>query len=288
MLTESNTLQRHFPSVLESGKIPIEAASLALLEAVMEKQASLLAKWMQVGFVHGVMNTDNMALSGETIDYGPCAFMDNYDPETVFSSIDRHGRYAYGNQPRIANWNLARLAEALLPVLDPDEQKAVQIANGAIQRFPGLYEQNWLAAFRGKIGLTTAQDGDQALIEDLLERMHRAQTDFTNTFAALSCGLPLGHPDLQLWLEHWHLRLRAENKSVETAQQQMRQHNPAVIPRNHLVEAALEAASRDGDMVPLYRLLAVLEKPFAHGTVPEEFCAAAPAGSCQYQTYCGT
>jgi uncharacterized protein YdiU (UPF0061 family) len=229
-----------------------------------------------------------MALSGETIDYGPCAFMDSYDPETVFSSIDRNGRYSYGNQPRIANWNLARLAEALLPVLDPDEKTALQIANQAIQRFANLYERQWLAAFRGKIGLATEQDGDQALIEDLLQRMHRAQADFTNTFAALTCGQPLGHPDLELWREHWQERLKSENQTTDVARERMRRYNPAVIPRNHLVEAALQAASSQDDLAPLQRLVAALQNPFAHGNVPEEFCHGAPEGTCRYRTFCGT
>jgi uncharacterized protein YdiU (UPF0061 family) len=174
------TLQRHYPARADAGQ-----SAQALLDAVIERQARLIAQWMLVGFVHGVMNTDNMALSGETIDYGPCAFMDTYDPATVFSSIDRHGRYAYGNQPSIAQWNLNRFAETLLPLIDPSEEKAIAVATASLHRFASLFQEHWLAGMRGKLGLFNAEPDDTALFKSLLEGMHQAKADYTNTFAAL-------------------------------------------------------------------------------------------------------
>src|SRR4051794_37853057 len=183
------TRARHYPELAASPE-----PHIALFDAILERQARLIARWQLVGFVHGVMNTDNMALSGETIDYGPCAFMDAYDPATVFSSIDHGGRYAYGNQPSIAQWNLARLAEAMLPLFDPDAERAVERATAALDRFPALFEQHWLDGLRAKLGLFTPEPDDLALVNDLLAWMQRTAADFTNTFRALTGGAPSGSP----------------------------------------------------------------------------------------------
>lgn len=277
------TLRRHYPERAEA-----ENRAQALLEAVVERQAALVAQWMQVGFVHGVMNTDNMALSGETIDYGPCAFMDAYDPATVFSSIDRHGRYAYGNQPRIAQWNLARLAEALLPVLHPVEATAIELANGAVRRFAERFQAYSLAGMRRKLGLFNEEPEDVALIEGLLGWMHETKADFTNTFAGL------GREDAAL-PEAWRARLGRQAQTAEEAETLRRASNPVVIPRNHRVEEALAAAER-GDVGPMERLLEVLARPYDYGSGRDggrgatwaEYCEPAPGGGLGYRTFCGT
>ncbi|MBE2286728.1 MAG: YdiU family protein [Prosthecobacter sp.] len=270
-----HTRQRHDPE--------LEGGHTEFFEAVMERQARLIAQWMHVGFIHGVMNTDNMALSGETIDYGPCAFMDAYDPATVFSSIDRHGRYAYGNQPRIAQWNLARLAEATLPLFHEDEKKAVEIANGLIETFEGRFKHHWLAGMRAKLGLCTDEDDDAALIESLLDWMNETKADFTNTFRDLTRGLG-GSPE---WHARWRERLQRQPQSTDEAVTLMRRSNPAFIPRNHKVEEALAAASHHGDLNPMHRLLTVLASPFDHTQDSPEF--SQPADNTEgYQTFCGT
>lgn len=281
------TLRRHYPEAADS---PEPAA--ALLAAVAERQASLIARWLLLGFVHGVMNTDNMALSGETIDYGPCAFLDTYHPATVFSSIDHHGRYAYANQPRIAQWNLARLAEALLPLLHPDEAKAVELANAALEQFRGQFECHWLAGMRAKLGLAGEDPGDHALVDDLLAWMQDRQADFTNTFRRLATpDLGAGWlPDdaaFQVWRNRWLMRLEVTTRPPSELVATLRRANPAVIPRNHRVEAALAAATR-GDLAPLQQLLEVLATPFDHERAPAEFTAAPPPDSPRYRTFCGT
>ena len=268
-----HTRQRHYSDV--------ENDPAALFEAVMERQAALIAKWMHVGFIHGVMNTDNMALSGETIDYGPCAFMDAYDPATVFSSIDRNGRYAYGNQAPIAQWNLARLAEAMLPLFHEDEKLAVEVANGLIPRFEGRFKHHWLAGMRAKLGLMTEEAEDAVLIQDLLDWMKETGADFTNTFAALATG----HFESNEWHLRWSERLKRQPQTADEVSQLMRRSNPAFIPRNHKVEEALAAANR-GDLNPLQRLLTVLADPFDHTAELPEFSEASGQGS--YQTFCGT
>jgi uncharacterized protein YdiU (UPF0061 family) len=259
------TLQRHFP---ELGK----SDYLGLLRAVMHRQASLLAAWMNVGFIHGVMNTDNMALSGETIDYGPCAFMDAYSPATVFSSIDRQGRYAYGNQPRIAEWNLTRLAEALLPLLSEREEDAVAIAKETLGTFQASFQEKWKLGMRAKIGFTGEQ-GDH-LIPELFSLMEKHEADFTNTFRALSSGEL--RPELADWGVRW--------KTLRPDLALMRSTNPAVIPRNHLVEKALESAAEGNDFAPLHRLLEVIQKPFEEADA--SFMQA--GNEMGYQTFCGT
>ncbi len=276
------TIQRHFPHLAEE-----PAPALALLKAIAEGQAALIAKWQHAGFIHGVMNTDNMAVSGETIDYGPCAFMDNYSKSTVFSSIDAHGRYAYGNQPRIAQWNLARLAEAMLPILHPSEDRALEIANGVIQEFSGWFDRCWLAGMRRKTGLFTEVAGDRALIESLLEQMEQSRADFTNTFAELSGALP-SDPALHDWHRRWLLRLAEQPQSLDESLRLMRATNPRCIPRNHRVEEALEAAVQHGDARPAQRLIDALSRPFDYDAENEAYRAPVPAGSCHYQTFCGT
>lgn len=277
------TIQRHYPEISD-GTSPY----LALLEAVMERQAALIARWQCVGFVHGVMNTDNMALSGETIDYGPCAFMDAYDPATVFSSIDRNGRYAYGRQPFIAQWNLARLAEALLPLLHEDEEKAIEIANEAVTGFEARFKRHWLAGMKAKLGLFTEEGDDTALIQSLLDWMESTDADFTNTFRDLSqpSSAPLSQEREFLdWHERWQSRLTRQSQSRDEVSALIQQHNPAFIPRNHKVEEALSAATT-GDLAPMERLLEALAKPFDHSRRLPEF--STPVAMPEYRTFCGT
>lgn len=274
------TLQRHFPELTAA-----ENPALALLEAVIARQAALIARWMGVGFIHGVMNTDNVALSGETIDYGPCAFMDVYDPATVFSSIDRGGRYAYGNQPTIAQWNLARLAEALLTLIHPEQTRAIELATAAIENFTVCYQACWLAEMRRKLGLFNEEAGDTALVHSLLEWMHLAKADFTNTFAALS--QPAADEDFRQWQETWQARLARQPQSPGQSAELRRAHNPAFIPRNHLVEAAL-AAGQQGDLGPMERFLEILAAPYDHTRDAPEYRAPDPAGGTHYKTFCGT
>jgi uncharacterized protein YdiU (UPF0061 family) len=281
------TRARHYPELTESPE-----QYIGLFDAILARQASLVARWQLVGFIHGVMNTDNMALSGETIDYGPCAFMDTYDPATVFSSIDEGGRYAYGNQPPIAQWNLARLAEAMLPLFDRDIDIAVELATAALDRFPNLFEQYWLDGMRAKLGLFTSEHDDEALVDDLLAWMQRRSADFTNTFRLLTTGRLVGHStNADPELEAWHRRLEARRgrqpqSSVE-AGALMRRHNPAFIPRNHNVEEALLAATSRDDFSVMERLLEVLATPYDY----ERDLPMFSASSCSerpYRTFCGT
>ncbi len=280
------TRKRHFPEIP-----PGEMRHFAFFEAVMERQAALIARWLHVGFIHGVMNTDNMALSGETIDYGPCAFMDEYDPKTVFSSIDRAGRYAYGKQAAIARWNLARLAEAMLPVMHEDQKTAVDLANEALGKFEGRFRFHWLAGMRAKLGLFSEEEDDTALVQDLLDAMNTHRMDFTNTFRNFSdeSAITICHfeqSDLRDWHGRWIARFKRQSQNIAEAVERMRDHNPAVIPRNHLVEKALTAAT-EGDLEVMKRLLSVLARPYDSGH-PTEYKSPAPAGSPRYQTFCGT
>jgi uncharacterized protein YdiU (UPF0061 family) len=282
------TLQRHYPKAAAE-----DNPYLALLQQVIGRQAELVAKWQLVGFIHGVMNTDNMAISGETIDYGPCAFMDAYDPATVFSSIDVKGRYAYGNQPYIAAWNLARFAETLLPLLDDQAEQALQLAQDAISSFTGLYHSFWLAGMRAKLGIFNEEQDDEALVEALLTMMQQHHADFTNTFIALTFDqtddTPLfGSPEFAHWRELWKARLGRQQQSAEDSSQLMRSSNPAVIPRNHRVEEALSAAVGSGDYSVMERLLHVLSSPFAHSEEQREYSSLPEQTDCAYQTFCGT
>ncbi|MEO5917457.1 MAG: protein adenylyltransferase SelO [Luteolibacter sp.] len=281
-----HTLQRHFPELMES-----ETRYFDFFQAVMDRQAALIAKWLHVGFIHGVMNTDNMALSGETIDYGPCAFMNDYDPDTVFSSIDRHGRYAYDKQPQIARWNLARLAEAMLPLLHEDQKTAVDLANEALGSFESRFQAYWLLGMRSKLGLFTAEKEDAALVQELLDWMHASHLDFTNTFRALSDETAIAEPvfidaGFLTWHSQWAARLTRQPHSPAEAAEKMCAHNPAVIPRNHKVEEALAAAVA-GDLSVMQRLLKVLADPYGD-TAPQEYTTPPPQGASTYQTFCGT
>ena len=281
------TLARHYPELTDSPE-----PYLALFEAILERQASLIARWQMVGFVHGVMNTDNMALSGETIDYGPCAFMDTYDPATVFSSIDGGGRYAFGNQPPIAHWNLARLAEAMLPLFDPDSERAVARATAALDRFPDLFEQHRLDGMRAKLGLFTREDEDAVLVSDLLAWMERRSADFTDTFRSLTSGRLIedsttADSDLEAWYLRLEARRRCQPQSPGEAEALMRTHNPAFIPRNHNVEEALVAATSRDDFSVMQRLLEVLATPYDHARDLPMF-GAPGSHERPYVTFCGT
>ncbi len=292
------TRARHYPELADAQEPhllnmldTLNKLNMALFDAILERQASLIARWQLVGFIHGVMNTDNCALSGETIDYGPCAFMDRYDPATVFSSIDHGGRYAYGNQPSIARWNLARLADAMLPLFDRDVDRAVERATAALDRFPHLFERHWLDGMRAKLGLFTQEDGDKALVDDLLAWMQRRSRDFTNTFRSLTSGRIIeDSTNADPELEAWHRRLTARRgrqpQSPAEAEDLMRRHNPAFIPRNHIVEEALEAATAD-DYSVMERLLDVLATPYDHGRDLPTFSTPSP-DEWPYRTFCGT
>lgn len=289
-------LQRHYPKALGA-----DSPALALLQAVVDAQAELIARWMGVGFIHGVMNTDNMTISGETIDYGPCAFMETHDPHAVFSSIDHRGRYAYGNQPNIAQWNLARFAETLLPLLHTDTDQAVQIATESVLAFRGIHARYWLRELRTKLGLTACADDadDLELAHDYLRLLHTQRIDHTLGFRYLSdvlrnndaawLAMASNHTEpLRQWLGQWQQRLQAEARPLSDIAQSMDQHNPLVIPRNHRVEAALSAASEDSDLQPFKRLLASVQSPYQ---MPLDGADAQPAPSDftqSYQTFCGT
>lgn len=284
----SYTLTRHFPDLVSDN-----SPHLALLHAVMERQASLIAKWQMVGFIHGVMNTDNMAICGETIDYGPCAFMDIYDPKTVFSSIDRNGRYAYGNQPKIAQWNLARFAESLVPLLHTNHDEAVELAQNAVESFPAMMNRHLLAGMRAKLGIFTEESDDAALIETLLNWMYESRVDYTNTFRALSTIE--GHSDgltqddaFRAWHESWQSRLKRQPQSREAASNLMRLHNPAVIPRNHRVEEALGAAVERADYSVMQQLLEAIKMPYEDSPLHLNYRAPSATGDEPYQTFCGT
>jgi uncharacterized protein YdiU (UPF0061 family) len=296
-------IERHYPE-LQGHTSPY----LALLESVAGRQAELIAGWMHVGFIHGVMNTDNMAISGETIDYGPCAFMDHYDPATVFSSIDSRGRYCYANQPGIAQWNLARLAETLLPLIDSDGDRAIARAGAVISAFPENYERRWLAGMRAKLGLIRKNDdddeGDRALATGFLTAMQGSRIDWTLAFRHLAdaasddSGSP-GHGEkiralfsnaaaFEAWNEQWRERLSRDAVPALERAQAMRQVNPAFIPRNHRVEEALSAAVQRADYEPFDRLLKILSRPFDEQPEFAAFSGPAPEGQGAYRTFCGT
>ncbi|WP_231712334.1 protein adenylyltransferase SelO [Vineibacter terrae] len=269
----------------------------ALLDAVIERTAALVARWQQVGFIHGVMNTDNMSIAGETIDYGPCAFMDTYHPGTVYSSIDSGGRYAYGNQPRIAHWNLVRFAETLLPLLGDDEAAAIAAAQAAIDAFPARFEAAWLAGFRRKLGLAQARDDDAALIQDLLKRMAENSADFTLTFRRLADAIETDTPARDLfddpaafdaWAVSWRQRLAAEGGAAAERRIAMRAANPAFIPRNHRVEAVIAAAQESADFAPLDELLAVLSAPYDDQPRFARYTDPPKPHEVVHQTFCGT
>jgi uncharacterized protein YdiU (UPF0061 family) len=284
-------IQRHYPTLQQA-----ENPYLALLSAVVEKQAGLIASWLQIGFIHGVMNTDNMAISGETIDYGPCAFIDVYDPATVFSSIDQFGRYAYANQPRIAHWNLARLAETLLPLIDADEASSIARATEILQEFPEKFEAFQLAGLRRKLGLHTAEEGDAGLAQNLLNLMQAGKADFTSVFRRLSAPeasqnareLFENPADFDNWWADWRYRVAREPMDEAKRSAVMRQVNPAFIPRNHRVEDALAAAVVEGDFRPFHALFEVLQHPFDDQPGNQRFAEPPPPSETTYRTFCGT
>ncbi len=282
-------IARHYPEIAADAQ-----PYLALLRAVMQRQMALIARWQLVGFVHGVMNTDNMSIAGETIDYGPCAFMDRYHPETVFSSIDGYGRYAYDQQPAIANWNLARFAEALLPLCDPEPIRAAELATAVLAEAPSLFEQAWLEGMRAKLGLSGADADDLMLVGELLAWMQETSADFTNTFRALSLpatnAAPIAPPTdarFGAWHQRWMSRATAHGVTVAQAQERMRAANPAIIPRNHRVEAALAAAQTD-DLAPMQRLLADMAAPYDDRPRDPDGLQPAPESAAHYRTFCGT
>lgn len=287
---------RHYPEI-DAAHGTGQGRYLALLEVVIRAQMTLVAKWVSVGFVHGVMNTDNMTISGETIDYGPCAFIDAYDPNTVFSSIDHGGRYAYGRQPVVAQWNLARFAETLLPLIDADEDRAVELATEALGQAGAIYTDEWLSLMRKKIGLTSVEEGDAALINAMFALMKEAPADYTQFFRALGdAALGSDHGLYALfedravtaeWLADWRARCDREEASADARASQMNGVNPIYVPRNHLVEAALQAAAA-GDMAPFEMLLDVLSAPFQRRERLDAYEHGAPADASNYQTFCGT
>ncbi len=281
------TINRHYPNIKKS-----KNKALDLLKVLIELQIDLVVNWMRVGFIHGVMNTDNMSISGETIDYGPCAFMDTYDPQTVFSSIDELGRYAYFNQPSITKWNLARFAECLIPLIDPKKDKAIEIATETINSFDKSYEAKWINMMRDKLGLFGQDQKDQVLIIDLLTWMHKNKADYTNTFCFLmdenfQHNKIYDDENFLTWKERWKERLKLNNNTPEKYLNLMKSVNPLVIPRNHKVEEVLESANNN-DLSPLKKLIKVLEKPYEKTKENIDYQSPAPISDKKYKTFCGT
>jgi uncharacterized protein YdiU (UPF0061 family) len=288
-------IDRHYPLCVHE-----KSPYLALLEQVISRQAALIARWMNVGFIHGVMNTDNMAVSGETIDFGPCAFMDGFDPATVFSSIDAHGRYAYANQPNAALWNLARFAETLLPLIDADTQQAIGAATEALATFEPFFNDCWLDGMRRKLGLSTPEPADRQLAEDLLKAMHRNQADFTLSFRALCAAALdlqgdgpvraqfLNALDYDEWAQRWRARLSREAMTLESRAESMQQANPAYIPRNHRVEQVIVAAVERSDFGPFEEFSQVLMAPYVERAAYASYAEAPQPQERVLQTFCGT
>jgi uncharacterized protein YdiU (UPF0061 family) len=281
------TINRHYPEIKTSDQKAID-----LLNLVMEKQCQLVVNWIRVGFIHGVMNTDNMAISGETIDYGPCAFMDTYNPKTVFSSIDKLGRYSFSNQPPITKWNLARLAECLIPLIDKNEDTAIKIATKTIDNFQNVYEKKWLNMMRDKLGLFGEDQNDLKLINNLLNWMESNQADYTNTFCYLmkiDNNDDLKFKDINFinWLKEWENRILINNGSKEKSINLMKKTNPIFIPRNHKVEEALENANKN-NFQHLNDLLDVVKKPYTNNENLKQYKRPANLNGIKYQTFCGT
>ena len=281
-------IERHYPEIEDN-----EEKYFVLFQKVVERHAALIAKWQMVGFIHGVMNTDNMTISGETIDYGPCAFMNEYNPATVFSSIDVQGRYAYGNQPFIGGWNLARFVESMLPLLHDDREKAIGMAQEAITGFNELFHKHYFQGMRAKLGLFNEEEQDEALIQTLLDLMLNYEADYTNTFRSLTSGLYESSQlflsdEFSQWEKIWKARLARQEQSEAESKQLMQNSNPAVIPRNHLVEEALEAAVERGDFSVMHQLLHALSKPYEHTNIEPKYCTVPDYSDGSYQTFCGT
>ncbi|MGI9385546.1 MAG: protein adenylyltransferase SelO family protein, partial [Methyloligellaceae bacterium] len=291
-----HVIARHDPEAARSDR-PYRA----LLDAVIARQAELVARWQLIGFIHGVMNTDNMSIAGETIDYGPCAFMDAYHPDTVYSSIDHMGRYAYANQPPIAHWNLANFAQTLLPLLGEQEDESLAEAQEAVNAFPELFETAYLAGLRVKLGLLEAREGDLELARDLLNRMAENGADFTLTFRRL-CDAAGGAPQsdapvrtlfddptvFESWATRWRQRLAQESAGDTERQNAMRAVNPAFIPRNHLVEDVIKAAVDTEDFAPLDVLMTVLASPYDEQPAYARFAEPPRPEQMVRQTFCGT
>jgi len=278
----AHAIARHYPQA---------EGPMDLLRGVIAAQARLVAQWMGVGFIHGVMNTDNMAISGETIDYGPCAFMDRYHPATVFSYVDRGGRYAFNRQADIAVWNLAQFATALLPLMGPDENAAIDAAKEALHAYPDLFKDEWLAVFRAKIGLASAEDADPELIHGLLDLMAKDSADFTNSFRALGTDAArdqfTDRDAFETWAALWRARLARDGQSDAARTAQMRAANPAYIPRNHRVEAAIQAALK-GELAAFTKLLSITAQPFDDQPENTEFMRPPQPAEEVLQTFCGT
>lgn len=294
-------IERNYPTAKSE-----DNSYAALLKSIVERQAALIAKWMQIGFIHGVMNTDNMSIAGETIDYGPCAFMDFYDHDQVYSSIDRNGRYAYSNQPSIGLWNLTRLAEALVPLLADDTDDAVEVARDTLKSYVEVYEQSWLAGMQEKLGLSTQLDNDKALIEELLDIMAANKADFTLTFyylSQISVDSTIGNPgeqekmlhglftdadQMKQWLVKWRARLAEELLDDHARQVRMQRVNPVYIPRNHLIEAAIRAAEDSADFSLFHDLHEVLQAPYERQTGRGVYMLPPEPDEVVEQTFCGT
>ena len=279
-------IDRHYPDIKNSKNKATE-----LLSIVLEKQINLVVNWMRVGFIHGVMNTDNMSISGETIDYGPCAFMDTYDPKTVFSSIDQMGRYAYFNQPVITKWNLSRFAECLIPLIDKNQEKAIELATEIINSFEKKYEEKWLNMMRDKLGLFGMDEKDKFLILDLLTWMHQKKIDYTNIFCHLMNenikeDKDYEDEDFKNWKKRWNERLKTNNNTPEKSLKLMRSANPIVIPRNHKVEEVLEAAEKN-NFKPITRLVEILKDPYSQQKNIINYQIPSNSEK-KYQTFCGT
>ena len=279
-------IDRHYPDIKNSKNKATE-----LLSIVLEKQINLVVNWMRVGFIHGVMNTDNMSISGETIDYGPCAFMDTYDPKTVFSSIDQMGRYAYFNQPVITKWNLSRFAECLIPLIDKNQEKAIELATEIINSFEKKYEEKWLNMMRDKLGLFGMDEKDKFLILDLLTWMHQKKIDYTNIFCHLMNenikeDKDYEDEDFKNWKKRWNERLKTNNNTPEKSLKLMRSANPIVIPRNHKVEEALEAAEKN-NFKPITQLVEILKDPYSQQKNIINYQTPSNSEK-KYQTFCGT
>lgn len=286
-------IARHYPEAAQA-----ENPYMAMLQGIAQRQCDLVCRWLMVGFIHGVMNTDNMAVSGETIDFGPCAFLDEYHPNKVFSSIDAQGRYAYNNQPGIAQWNIARLAECLIPLLDEDQDKAVDLANSVLADFAKAFQKRWLTGVRAKLGLATEEDGDEQLVQDLLAMMQRSEVDYTLTFRRL-CDAAEGNTEpframfLDLsaadeWLERWRVRAERETTSNTERAKAMRTTNPAIIPRNHRIEEVIAAAVEDDDFEPFHDMLNAIATPFEEREKHSVYMQAPMNHERVFRTFCGT
>jgi len=277
-----HAINRHYPDA---------GGALEFLDAVVARQAALIAQWMSLGFIHGVMNTDNMTISGETIDYGPCAFMDEYQPGKVFSSIDQNGRYAFNNQPNMGAWNLAQLATALIPLIHTDSDKAVELATQAVHRFAPIFQAEWSKRFAAKLGLGAVRDGDDKLIDGFMGLMNRGQADFTNTFRALSEGTARDHfldrDAFDAWQRHWMDRAAQDDQSASQRAESMATVNPGLIPRNHRIEDAINEA-RKGDLRPFHRLVDALATPFAPQDTDKDLARPPAEQERVHQTFCGT